>query len=297
MICRSILTHDFAATIKRRLIPAGAAYLEHVRLVTKNLTFEDHDAHLLAEEARLAAVSGAAGAEEDDFGVGDEPESPELAKLDPKEWKKQDHYEVLGLSKFRYKATNDQIKVARTFCYLPSTITTVLIISADKKKVLKHHPDKKSSTSHGTSTNDDAFFKCIQKAMDVLTNPERRRQFDSVDPHYMELEEDAPTAKTFAGLKGAELERAFFRKFGPVFEREARFSTKQPVPLLGAPDAGKEEVEGFYNFWYNFDSWRGFEYLDKEVNEGSDSCVPCSVYTFTLLSLTLGSQPRRQAVH
>jgi DnaJ-class molecular chaperone len=171
-------------------------------------------------------------------------------------------------------------------------------LSSDRKKVLKHHPDKKSSSTHGTSTNDDAFFKCIQKAMDVLTNPERRRQFDSVDPYYMDLEEDAPTSKTFAGLSGPDLERVFFRKFGPVFEREARFSTKEPVPLLGAPDAGKDEVEGFYNFWYNFDSWRGFEYLDKEVNEGSDSLVHStpslrSLLTLTTAAMTRGTRRRR----
>jgi len=30
----------------------------------------------------------------------------------------------------------------------------------DRKKVLKHHPDKKASAGN---TNDDNFFKCIQK--------------------------------------------------------------------------------------------------------------------------------------
>jgi len=44
----------------------------------------------------------------------------------------------------------------------------------------------------------------------------------------------------------------------------------QPVPGLGTMDATKAEVEEFYDFWYNFDSWRSFEWLDKEVNEGSD---------------------------
>jgi len=102
--------------------------------------------------------------------------------------------------------------------------------------------------------------------MDVLTNPERRRQFDSVDPHYQSLEEDVPTA---AQLKGKDY-NAFFKGFAPVFEREARFSKVQPVPLLGTYDAPKEAVEGFYDFWYNFDSWRSFEYMDKEINEGSD---------------------------
>ena len=66
-----------------------------------------------------------------------------------------------------------------------------------------------------------------------------------------------------------ELEE-FFKIFRPIFEREARFSKTQPVPMLGDMEEAKEPVEEFYNFWYNFDSWRSFEYLDKEVNEGSD---------------------------
>jgi DnaJ family protein C protein 2 len=150
----------------------------------------------------------------------------------------------------------------------------------DRKKVLKHHPDKKAGIA-GHSANDDAFFKCIQKAYDLLINPTRRAQFDSVDPHYEALESDAPTAAQFkshakpAKSHQEELarEREFFREFSPVFEREARFSRVQPVPLLGAPDASKDDVERFYDFWYNFDSWRSFEYLDKEVNEGSDKCA------------------------
>ena len=32
----------------------------------------------------------------------------------------------------------------------------------------------------------------------------------------------------------------------------------------------KIQVESFYEFWYNFDSWRSYEYNDKEVNEGAD---------------------------
>lgn len=54
----------------------------------------------------------------------------------------QDHYAVLGLSKYRWKATDEQIK------------------KAHRKKVLKHHPDKKASAGQ---SDDDSFFKCIQK--------------------------------------------------------------------------------------------------------------------------------------
>ena len=140
------------------------------------------------------------------------------------------------------------------------------VFPSDRKKVLKHHPDKKAGQAG--DSNDDAFFKCIQKAMEVLTNAERRRQFDSVDPYYELLESDVPTANQVT--KAKDPKAYFFKGFAPVFEREARFSRKQPVPLLGTYDATKAEVEGFYDFWYNFDSWRSFEYLDKEVNEGSD---------------------------
>ncbi|KAI0768323.1 DnaJ domain-containing protein [Trametes elegans] len=235
--------------VERRLLPAGQAYLAHVRRAVHNLSFEEHDKHAEEERKRLEALNGTGAAVEDDLGVGDEEEPEDLLTLDPKEWKKQDHYAVLGLSHLRYKATPDQIKIAH------------------RKKVLKHHPDKKAGVAG--DSNDDAFFKCIQKAFEVLTNPERRRQFDSVDPYFDIFEADVPTASQVQ--KAKDPAKFFFESFGPVFEREARFSRKQPVPLLGSIDDPKEVVEGFYDFWYNFDSWRSFEYLDKEVNEGSDN--------------------------
>lgn len=97
-------------------------------------------------------------------------------------------------------------------------------------------------------------------AHETLTNPERRRQFDSVDPA---IEDSIPDFDQPAGK--------FCAAFGPVFYREGRFSKVQPVPKFGGEDASKKEVEEFYDFWYNFDSWRSFEWYDKEANEGADS--------------------------
>lgn len=125
----------------RILLPVGSAHLNYLRLALHhNHDFSSLDAHLEAErQAKEKLLADGSAGSEDDLGVGDEPETAELLALDPKEWKvlqfflplvtrfgahqlslsqKQDHYAVLGLSKFRYQATPDQIKVARTLLIL-----------------------------------------------------------------------------------------------------------------------------------------------------------------------------------
>jgi DnaJ family protein C protein 2 len=153
----------------------------------------------------------------------------------------QDHYAVLGLTKYRWRATPDQIK------------------RAHRKKVLRHHPDKKAAL--GDRDENDSFFKCIQKANEILTDPIKRRQFDSVDEA---AEVEPPTKKDVQ--KGN-----FFKLWRPVFKAEARFSKIQPVPQLGDENTTFEELDNFYNFWYNFDSWRTFEYLDEDVPDDNEN--------------------------
>jgi DnaJ family protein C protein 2 len=152
----------------------------------------------------------------------------------------QDHYAVLGLSKYRYKATEEQIK------------------RAHRKKVLRHHPDKKAAAG---SSEDDNFFKCIQRATEILLDPVKRRQFDSVDEH---ADVEPPTKKAAKGDK-------FYKLWSNVFKAEGRFSRIQPVPKFGDEKSTKEEVDDFYNFFYNFDSWRSFEYQDEDVPDDNEN--------------------------
>uniref|UniRef100_A0A8B9NG97 Uncharacterized protein n=1 Tax=Accipiter nisus TaxID=211598 RepID=A0A8B9NG97_9AVES len=80
----------FEAFIKRRNINVSASFQE------------------LEDEKELSEESGDEELQLEEF--------PMLKTLDPKDWKNQDHYAVLGLGNIRYRATQKQIKAAPWFC-------------------------------------------------------------------------------------------------------------------------------------------------------------------------------------
>ena len=43
------------------------------------------------------------------------------------------------------------------------------------------------------------------------------------------------------------------------------------MPRFGDENATKEDVNTFYDFWYNFDSWRSFEYQDEDVPDDNEN--------------------------
>lgn len=89
---------NLSAPSTRHLLPAGPAYLSHLRLsLHHNNSFEAQDAHNDKERQRLEELYGSSSnGAQDDLGVGDEEEPEELLTLDPKEWKVYSFFFVLS---------------------------------------------------------------------------------------------------------------------------------------------------------------------------------------------------------
>lgn len=75
-------------------------------------------------------------------------------------------------------------------------------------------------------------------AIEILSDPVKRRAFDSVDPTF----DNAVPSK-------GEGKDNFFEAYAPVFERNARWSSKKHVPKLGTMDSSFEDVDNFYSVW------------------------------------------------
>lgn len=169
-----------------------------------------------------------------------------LITLDPTKWKDQDHYMVLGLQRLRYLADDDDIR------------------KAHRRKALKHHPDKRGKS--GEDDPDSDYYACITRAMDILSDPIKRRSYDSVDPTF-----DDTIPNPLSAQKLEKNPKQFYSHFYKAFELNSRWSVKKNVPLLGNENSDRNHVEKFYSFWYGFESWREYSYLDEEDKEKGEN--------------------------
>ncbi|GMH07841.1 hypothetical protein Nepgr_009681 [Nepenthes gracilis] len=163
--------------------------------------------------------------------------------------KQQDHYALLGLGHLRYLATEEQIR------------------KSYRETALKYHPDKQAAILLAEETEAakqakkdeiESHFKAIQESYEVLTDPLKRRIYDSTD----EFDDEIPTDCA---------PQDFFKVFGPAFMRNGRWSVNQPVPFLGDENTPLVDVDIFYDFWYSFKSWREFPHADEFDLEQAES--------------------------
>jgi len=79
----------------------------------------------------------------------------------------------------------------------------------------------------------------VQEAHAILSDPVKRREFDSTDA----FDDSLPLACDPAD---------FFKVFGPAFRRNSRWSVDPKVPDVGDEKMPYAQVEKFYDFWFAF---------------------------------------------
>ncbi|OBA27893.1 DnaJ-domain-containing protein [Hanseniaspora valbyensis NRRL Y-1626] len=225
---------------KRKIEPIGEHFIHHSQRAIRNHTFSEYD-EILAEKQRKYDAANSKAVDPDEALFDEKIEDESMFSIEARHWKSADLYMAMGLSKLRYKATSEQI------------------IKAHRRQVLMYHPDKTSAATNGASLKQDSIFKIIQKAFEVLTNDNKRKQYDSCDPK----------TDVLPPKQGSKYD--FYEAWGPVFDSEARFSKKPYNVSLGDASSSKEDVEKFYAFWNRFDSWRTFEFLDEDVPDDSSN--------------------------
>jgi curved DNA-binding protein CbpA len=247
--CLALEDSDFKG--KAVLAPwAGAVALGSTKFA-KRKEFAGHAFHEFTKRNAQPSGSSAVQSESDDVESTEKPDvdSPGSGKKD-KKGKKSKHTECLQIT--------DDIKDIDLYELLEVTeaASEKDIKATYRRLVLERHPDK---LGRPATEADREHFARTQTAFEILSDPNKRRQYDSSK----EFDDTVPTA--FNRLSGD-----FFAKFRGVFEKNARFSSIKPVPPLGDENTPVAEVRQFYRFWKTFDSWRD-PLADAQLN-GEEIC-------------------------
>lgn len=143
---------------------------------------------------------------------------------------------------------------------------------------LELHPDKCAVGAKDDADREaiEARFKQFQAAYETLSNPVKRREFDSTDAFDDTLPYDCDPADFFKvrskawsarvscqGMLDGAHRRACLhvllildvdsaQVFAPAFRRNSRWSNITPVPDVGDENTPWDDVDEFYVFWFNF---------------------------------------------
>ena len=222
----------------RRIEPIGLGFLQLRRRAAKAGCADggvgQGDAVLLEDEeaAGIAAASSRAAAAFGAAAVSIVITIPDVATDAQREaYLDKSYYEALG--------------IAGAVGFMADLKT---IKKAYHKMLLRYHPDK---TGRGET---DPVFLRIQDAFATLSDEDKRRSYDS----QCDFNDKVPK-----GTEDTETDEEFLRVYRPVFERNARFSRRRPVPDLGGATTALTVLHSFYKWWHNFDSWRDFSHEAK----------------------------------
>merc|ERR1712226_120173 len=256
-------------TAERTFLATNAEYITaHVNYSKHSLDFEQWRESIASKyrkeqklrDKNLHVEADEEDEEDDDEAVDEEVyavipdnydfsiQSP-LKSLDPRMWRDHDHYKVLGLNEFRWATRPEDIK------------------RAHRQLVLKYHPDKGRVNLTDKDINRADLFSCLTKSFEFLQQKKLRRSYDSYDP---EFDDDIPS-------KSKSPNHQFYDIFGPCFKNNSRWS-RHLIPDMGDENSTLEDVDAFYNAWYEFESWREFTYekledLDRAENAWERRCI------------------------
>jgi DnaJ family protein C protein 2 len=134
------------------------------------------------------------------------------------------------------------------------------IKKAYRKMVLLYHPDKLAERGE---KGGEETFRGIQKAYDILSDPEKRRDYDS---------QDAPKDEKYPGVEQLVAAPDFYKMAGDIFRRQARWSKVDDVPVIGDDKTPIGEVKEFYNWWMQmYESWRTWKHEDEyDLNQAEN---------------------------
>ena len=168
---------------------------------------------------------------------------------------KENHYAVLGLEDLLLSASPDDVRKAYkklALIYHPDKNKENNALLNEENEVIEDKPNMTEEEKKILEIN-KKWLK-IKDAYDTLLDPEKRKKYDST----FEFDETIPEEKNYN-------DQEFFKTFGPSFIKNSIWSKKKPIPKIGDMNTKLEKVKIFYQFWFNFDSWRDFA-VDGEYN-------------------------------